>query len=130
MMGEMLTWSNPAKREFDNRLYYPIGLTLFTGTGTIEIDDDFIHLGNGRFWIAGFVVRYNSRRCVQGDVFMIKASLREELAWLEGVEIEIEEVERWIVRGEGKVGKEIEVGQWRDESGRAVKRELRPEMFI
>lgn len=76
---------------------------------------------------------YSSRRTVGADVAGVKATLREELAWLEAIEADVSAVDRWISRrvmeggasGDGEV-----VGHWRDEGGREVKRELRPEMFI
>ena len=90
-------------------------------------------MGDGRFWCGGFIVGFSSRRQVIGDVHRIKANLREELAWLEYIEGDVELVERWIsIVNEGNM-EESEmgtVGQWRDESGKGVKRELRPEMFI
>lgn len=66
-----------------------------------------------------------------GDIYQVKASLREECAWLVGIEADVGHMGRWmsgtIAEREGSDGK---VGQWRDETGRGVKRELRPEMFI
>lgn len=76
------------------------------------------------------MVAYSSRRMVNGDVYMVKSSLREECAWLNYVEAEIDTLNRWRELGDGKENGGGEVGQWRDESGRAVKRELRPEMLI
>lgn len=129
---EKLQWFVPPlrKREFDNRLYYPAMLALHTGSTTIEIEEGFSHLGNGKFWCGGFTAIFSSRRPVAGDVHMIKASLREECSWLDYIEGDISAIERWISLGEGKEGKVGKSGQWRDESGKAVKRELRPEMFI
>ena len=76
---------------------------------------------------------YSSRRAVGTDVAGIKATLREELAWLEAIEVDISVVERWIRRGVmegGAAGGGGVVGHWRDEGGRGVKRELRAAMFI
>jgi len=88
-------------------------------------------MGDGRFWCGGIIVKYSSRHQVMGDVYMIKESLREKLAWLEYIEGDIEQVERWVSTGKMKGNCEIgEVGQWRDESGKGIRRELRPEMFI
>lgn len=81
---------------------------------------------------------FSSRRKVEGDVWGVKRDLREELAWLVGVEGDVGVVERWIEMGREMVtmgggggrNREVRVGQWRDENGRDVKRELRAEMFI
>ena len=76
---------------------------------------------------------YSSRRTVGADVAGVKATLREELAWLEAIEADVSAVDRWISRGVmegGARGDRGLVGHWRDEGGREVKRELRPEMFI
>jgi hypothetical protein len=78
-------------------------------------------------------VCYSSRRAVSEDVTRVKATLREELSWLEGVEVDVSVVEKWMKRGkmEGGVrGDGGVVGHWRDQGGRGMKRELRPEMFI
>ena len=127
-----LHWSvSSLPREFDNRLYYPASLLFHTQSGTVEVDDQFTYIGEGRFRCGGIIVGFSSRRQVQGNVYMIKESLREELAWLEYIEGDIEQVERWVSMGEEKGSGEIgKVGQWRDESEKGVKRELRPEMFI
>jgi hypothetical protein len=126
-----ISWSVPLKREFDNRLYYPSSLALYTQDGVVEIADDFTYLGDGRFWCGGFIVVFSSRRTVTGDIDKVKTSLRKECAWLIGIEADVGQMERWMsgtvpVR-EGSDGK---VGQWRDEAGRGIKRELPPEMFI
>ena len=140
-----LVWSVPetAKREFDNRLYFPSTLCLHTVSGAVEVGHAWEYAGQGRFWCPdpGFMCRFSSRRRVEGDVWSVKGSLRDELAWLEGVEVEVGEVERWIEMGREQEGvlmmgvgggssREVKVGQWRDESGRDVKTELRAEMFI
>jgi hypothetical protein len=104
----------------------------------VEIDETWEYIGDGRFWCGGFVVQYSSRRRVDGDVWVVKGGLRDELAWLESVEVEVGDLERWCEVGRemmsigagGGSNKEVRVGQWRDENGRDVKRELRPEMFI
>jgi hypothetical protein len=78
-------------------------------------------------------VQYSSRRAVTKDVAGVKASLREELAWLEGIEVDVQVVERWLRLGalEGRAkGDAGVVGHWRDEGGRGIKRELQPEMFL
>ena len=129
---DTLQWSvQPEPREFDNRLYYPVSLLLHTQSGTVEVDDEFTYMGDGRFWCGGIIVGFSSRRQVIGDVYKVKESLREELAWLEYIEGDIEQVERWISMGEERVERsEIgKVGKWRDESEKGVKRELRAEMF-
>jgi len=136
-----LCWQIPdsGKREFDNRLYHPSQLFLHTVSGVVEIDDTWEYIGDGRFWCGGFVVQYSSRRRVDGDVWVVKGGLRDELAWLESVEVEVGDLERWCEVGReimsiggcgGGSNKEVRVGQWRDENGRDVKRELRAEMFI
>ena len=76
------------------------------------------------------MVAYSSRSMVSGDVFMVKSTLREECAWLNYVEAEIETVNRWLDFCDGKENTDARVGQWRDESRRSVTRELRPEMLI
>jgi hypothetical protein len=99
----------------------------------VEIDDSFQYLSGGRFWCGGFTVCYSSRRAVSEDVTRVKATLREELSRLEAVEVDVSVVEKWTRRGEmegGVRGGGGVVGHWRDEGGRGVKRELRPEMFI
>jgi hypothetical protein len=126
-----ISWSVPSKREFDNRLYYPSNLSLYTQGGVVEIADEFTYLGDGRFWCGGFIVVFSSRRPVGGDIYIIKTSLREECAWLIGIEADVGQVERWMSGTTiGREGADGKVGQWRDEAGRGVKRELRPEMFI
>lgn len=65
------------------------------------------------------------------DIHTVKASFNEELATLEYVEGDVNQIERWLALGDAKEGKDGRIaGQWWDESGRGVKRELRPEMFI
>ena len=133
-----LSWVLPGegKREFDNRLYWPSTLALHTISGVVEIDEQMEYIGDGRFWCGGFVIQFSSRRIVNGDIWSVKATLRDELAWLESVEVDVGEVERWIemgremIYGIGNGRKEVRVGQWRDENGKDLKTELRLEMFI
>lgn len=97
----------------------------------VGIADEMMYLGEGKFWCGGFVIRYSSRRKVDGDVYHVRDTLRGECSYLVGVETELRELERWVNGGiEGKEGRDFKVGQWRDETGKGVKRELRPEMFI
>lgn len=104
---------------------------MYTQEGVVEIGDDFTYLGDGRFWCSGFVVVFSSRRTVTGDLCQVKASLREECAWLIGIEADVGQMERWMSGTiAGQEGSDGKVGQWRDEAGRDLKRELRPEMFI
>jgi hypothetical protein len=106
---------------------------VYTPSGTISVTDGFTFIGEGRFWCAGFVIVFSSRRTVRGDVNDIKRSLREELAWIVGVEVPLGEVERWLcLAGKGREGDKDEgrVGQWRDDSLKVVKRELPAEMFV
>jgi hypothetical protein len=131
--NDTLIWRVPhdETREFDNRLFYPLSLHLYPSS--VEIDDSFQYLSGGRFWCGGFTVCYSSRRAVSEDVTRVKATLREELSRLEAVEVDVSVVEKWTRRGEmegGVRGGGGVVGHWRDEGGRGVKRELRPEMFI
>jgi hypothetical protein len=126
-----ISWSVPTKREFNNRLYYPSSLSLYTHDGVVEIADDFTYLGDGRFWCGGFIVVFSSRGTVTEDIYEVKTSLREECAWLIGIEADVGQMERWMSGTvPGWEGSDEKVGQWRDEDGRDVKRELRPEMFI
>ena len=118
-----LQWSVPSQpREFDNRLYYPVSLLLHTQSGTVEVDDEFTYMGDGRFWCGGIIVGFSSRRQVTGDVYMIKASLREELAWLEYIEGDIEQVGKWISMGEERQRK-VRLGKL-DSGGMKVRRVL------
>jgi hypothetical protein len=128
-----IQWFAPTdgQREVDNRLYYPVQLSLHTIGGTVEIEDEFSYLGDGRFWCGGFIVVYSSRRVAGDDISMIAATFREECAWLKFIEADVFQVERWIgLSQENGEQREDKVGQWADEDEKAVKRELPPEMFI
>src|SRR5579859_478055 len=127
-----MVWSvHPSgQREFDNRLFYPSSISLYTDGGVVDVDEEFTDLGSARFWCGGFIVTFSSRRPVDGDVEYITRTLRDELAWIVSVECDVEGVERWLARGFSGGGGQKRLGQWRDERGRGVKRELREEMFI
>ena len=136
MVGDRVIWYLPdeSKREFDNRLYFPCGLTFFApNSAGVELSE-VTHLREGRFWFGGFVVLFSSRRCVTGDIEQIKRTLREEFAWLVAIEVDLEILDRLMASAGEDVRVENEryrkAGQWRDDSGRDVKRELRLEMFI
>jgi len=130
---EKVTWRVPeeGKREVDNRLYFPCDVKVVSGDGSwgVAIGDKVMYLGHGKFWCGGLVIQFSSRRAVKGDISAIKKTLREEFAWLVGVEVDLGSLEAIVARG-GPVSGEMKVGRWRDERGRDVKRELRPEMFI
>ena len=98
----------------------------------VEVTDEIVYLGEGKFWCGGFVVKYSSRKAVDGNIHHVRNTLRGECAFLVGVETELKALERWVVQGtvQGREDRDFKVGQWRDESGKSVKRELRPEMFI
>jgi hypothetical protein len=97
----------------------------------VDIAEEMMDLGEGRFWCGGFVVMYSSRKRVDGDIQFVKETLRQECAFLVGVETDLKVLERWVEGSvQGKEEKTFKVGQWRDESGKGVQRELRPEMFI
>jgi hypothetical protein len=97
----------------------------------IEVAEEMVYLGEGKFWCGGFVVKYSSRRTVDGDVNLVRNTLRGECAFLICVETELRDLERWVQGTvQGREGRDFKTGQWRDETGKGVKRELRPEMFI
>jgi len=97
----------------------------------VEIAEEMMYLGEGKFWCGGFIIAYSSRKAVDGDVHFVKDTLRQECASLVGVETELKYLEKWVEGSvEGKEENDFKVGQWRDETGKSVKRELRPEMFI
>jgi len=132
--GEKVIWrvQVDAKREFDNRLYFPSDVTLISGDASwgVDITDEIMYLGNAKFWCGGIVFQFSSRRAVNGDNAVIKETLREEFAWLVAVEVDLGTLEGIVAKAGPVKAREMKVGQWRDETGREVKRELRPEMFI
>ena len=138
--GEKIQWRVPSdgKREYDNRLYFPAGLTLVARdlSWVVDVNEEVMYLGEGRFWCGGFVVQYSSRRAVEGDFSMIKKTLREDLSWLISVEVDLRTLEGIVARSGPMIGRDearkemTQVGQYRDERGKEVKRELRPEMLI
>ena len=96
--SKRVQWFVPARgrREIDTRLYYPVQLSLYTTTGVVEIEDEFSYLGHGRFWCGGFIVVFSSRRVANGNLRLINATLKEECVWLEYIEADVFQIERWI----------------------------------
>jgi hypothetical protein len=129
-------WKVPVerRREFDNRLYFPCSLSVFVpGKLGIEVNGEGMYIGEGKFKLGDFVVRYSSRRPVIGGIEFIRQTLREEFAWLGGVEVEMSLLEEMRSENAADVYGEEEdepVGSGRDDSARDLRRQLRPEMYI